>query len=114
ERLTLVAPAVAPPGQSPERAAFGRDVGAPPESKLIFAGGRLDSAHGVKDAVIVFDMIRYLTPALQLVLTGDGPERAAAADLGRALAFDDCRVRFSGDRPDLAAATQLAEMVWVT
>jgi glycosyltransferase involved in cell wall biosynthesis len=114
ERLTLVAPAVAPPGEPPDRAAFCRDVGAPPESKLIFAGGRLDSAHGIKDAVIAFDMIRYLTPALQLVLTGDGPDRAAAADLARALAFDDCRVRFSGDRPDLAAATQLAEMAWVT
>jgi glycosyltransferase involved in cell wall biosynthesis len=114
ERLTLIAPGVAPPGEAPDRATFCRDVAAPPEGRLIFAGGRLDSAHGVKEAVIAFDMLRYLSPALQLVLMGGGPAREEAADLARALAFDDCRVRFSGDRPDLPAATQLAEMVWVT
>jgi glycosyltransferase involved in cell wall biosynthesis len=114
EQLTLVAPGVALPGEAPDRAAFCRDVSAPPGSQLIFAGGRLDSAHGLKEAVIAFDMLRYVSPALQLVMTGGGPDRVAAETLGRALAFDDCRVRFSGDRPDLAAAMQLAEMVWVT
>lgn len=114
DRLTRINPAIAPPGEPPDHAAFCRDVGAPHNSKLIFAGGRLDSAHGVKDAVIAFDMARYESPGLQLVLTGDGPDRGAALDLGRALAFEDCRVRFTGRRPDLAAATRLAEMVWVT
>jgi glycosyltransferase involved in cell wall biosynthesis len=68
----------------------------------------------VKEAVIAFDMLRYASPALQLVLTSDGPGRTAAEDLGRALAFDDFRIRFSGSRPDLVEALQLAEMVWVT
>jgi glycosyltransferase involved in cell wall biosynthesis len=114
DRLTRIVPAVAPPGDPPDRAAFCRDVAAPPGAKLIFAGGRLDAAHGVKEAVIAFDMLRYESPALHLVLTGDGPDLAAAEALGRALAFDDFRVRFSGARPDLPAATRLAEMVWVT
>jgi glycosyltransferase involved in cell wall biosynthesis len=114
ERLTRVSPAAPPPGEPPDRAAFCRDLGAPAGSKLIFAGGRLDAAHGVKDAVMTFDMIRYESPALQLVLTGDGPDRGAAEDLARALAFDDNRVRFSGPRADLPAAIRLAEMVWVT
>ena len=114
ERLTRINPAVAPPGAPPARDEFCRAVSAPPNSRLIFAGGRLDSAHGAKEAVIAFDMLRYASAALQLVLTGDGPGRGAAAALGRALAFDDFRVRFSGARPDLAAALQLAEMVWVT
>jgi glycosyltransferase involved in cell wall biosynthesis len=114
ERLTLVGPAVVPPGAPPDRAAFCRDIGAPPDAKFVFAGGRLDEARGVKDAVVAFDMIRYEAPGLHLVLTGGGPERAAAEDLARALAFDDNRVRFSGPRADLPAATRLAEMVWVT
>lgn len=114
ERLTRVNPAIAPPADAPDRAAFCRDVSAPPDSKLIFAGGHLDAAHGVKDAVIAFDMLRYESPTLQLVLTGDGPDRTAAEELGRALAFDDYRIRFSGARPDVAAAVRLAEVVWVT
>jgi len=62
-------------------------------------------------------MLRYESPALQLVLTGDGPDRKTAEELGRALAFDDCRVRFKrppGIQRNASAATCLAEMVWVT
>lgn len=114
DRLTRIGPAIELPPAPPDRAAFCAAVGAPPDARLIFAGGRLDAAHGVREAVIAFDMIRYESKDLQLVLTGDGPDRAAALDLGRALAFDDLRVRFSGPRPDLAAATQLAEQVWIT
>ncbi|MBP3958563.1 glycosyltransferase [Gemmata sp. G18] len=114
DRLTRIAPAVALIEEPPDRVQFCSDVGAPKDAQLIFAGGRLDAAHGTKDAVGVFDMIRYSSPALQLVLTGDGRDRAAVEGLGRALAFDDFRVRFSGARPDLAAATLLADQVWVT
>jgi glycosyltransferase involved in cell wall biosynthesis len=114
ERLTRVNPAVALPPEAPDRHAFCSEVSVPPDSKLIFAAGRLDAAHGVKEAVIAFDMLRYESSALRLVLTGDGPNRVEAEELGRALAFDDFRIHFSGARPDLPAAAQLAEMVWVT
>jgi glycosyltransferase involved in cell wall biosynthesis len=114
ERLTRIAPGVAIPNDPPDRAAFCHDIDAPTTARLIFAGGRLDSAHGIKDAVTAFDMMRYESPDLQLVLTGEGPDRAVAEQLGRALAFDDFRIRFSGERIDLPAATHLAEMVWVT
>ncbi|MCI0700746.1 MAG: glycosyltransferase [Planctomycetia bacterium] len=114
ERLTRIAPAVAIPGDPPDRTAFCRDIDAPANSRLIFAGGRLDSAHGLKDAITAFDMMRYESPDFQLVLIGDGPDRAVAEQFGRALAFDDFRIRFSGSRTDLPAATSLAEMVWVT
>lgn len=113
ERLTRIAPAVAPCAAPPDRAAFCRHIGAPADATLIFSGGRLDAEHGLKDAVTAFDMLRYVSPALNLVLTGDGPDRAEAEDLGRALAFDDFRVRFTGCRPDLSAAVRLAEQVWV-
>jgi glycosyltransferase involved in cell wall biosynthesis len=114
DRLTRINPAVAPPGDPPDRDTFCRDVSAPAGSKLIFAGGSPDSADAIRDAVIAFDMLKYESAALQLVLTDDGPNRTAALDLGRALAFDDLRLRFAGGRADLAAALQLAEMVWVT
>ncbi len=114
DRLTRIAPTVTLPQAAPDRAQFCRDVGVPEDARLIFAGGRLDAEHGARDAVGVFDMIRYSSPALQLVLTGDGPDREAAEGLGRALSFDDYRIRFSGARPDLAAATLLADQVWVT
>ncbi|MBM3983758.1 MAG: glycosyltransferase, partial [Planctomycetes bacterium] len=114
ERLTRIGPAVEPPGAPPDRAAFCAQIGAPPGSALVFAGGRLDAAHGIKEAVMAFDLIRYEAKDAQLVLTGDGPDRTAAADLARALAFDDMRVRFTGARPDLAAVLQLADVVWVT
>jgi glycosyltransferase involved in cell wall biosynthesis len=114
ERLTLINPAVAPPGEAPDRAAFCHDIAAPADSKLIFAGGSLNAAHGIKEAVIAFDMLRYASPSLQLVLTGAGPHRVEAEELGRALAFDDFRIRFTGARSDLPVAVRLAEMVWVT
>ncbi|VTS03156.1 Glycosyltransferase OS=Singulisphaera acidiphila (strain ATCC BAA-1392 / DSM 18658 / VKM B-2454 / MOB10) GN=Sinac_0323 PE=4 SV=1: Glyco_trans_4_4: Glycos_transf_1 [Gemmata massiliana] len=114
DRLTRIAPAVALIEKCADRTQFCRAIGSPEDGQLIFAGGRLDAAHGVKESVGAFDMIRYSSPAIQLVLTGDGPDRVAAENLGRALAFDDYRVRFSGARSDLPAATLLANLVWVT
>jgi glycosyltransferase involved in cell wall biosynthesis len=114
EKLTRVAPAVAPPGSPPDGAAFRRELGLPPHARLIFAGGRLEPAAGLKDAIWAFDILRYDNPALFLVLVGDGPDRASLEEFGRALAFDDFRVRFAGPRPDLAALFTLAEVVWVT
>lgn len=114
ERLSRIGPAVAPPADAPDRAAFCQGIGATPDARMIFAAGRLDASHGVKEAVIAFDMLRYESPALRLVLCGDGPDRVTAEELGKALAFDDYRLHFTGARPDLSAATQLAEMVWVT
>ncbi|MFM8271489.1 MAG: glycosyltransferase family 4 protein [Gemmata sp.] len=113
-RLTRIAPAVAPPGAPPARATFCAAIGAPEGGRLIFAGGRLDAAHNIRAAVTAFDMVRYGAPHAQLVLTGGGPDRAAAEGRARALMFDDYRVRFTGARPDIAAATLLAEQVWVT
>lgn len=114
ERLTQIGPAVADPPAAPDRGAFCRALSAPPGAKLIFAEGRLDDPQGLKEAVIAFDMLRYVSPDLRLVLTGAGAHRAAAEELGRALAFDDFRVHFCDPGADLSAAVRLAEMVWAT
>jgi glycosyltransferase involved in cell wall biosynthesis len=114
ESLTRIAPGVVPPAEAADPAAVRKELGVPPGSRLIFAGGRLDTAAGLKDAVMAFDILRYDTPDLYLVLLGTGPERQHLEDLGRALAFDDFRVRFAGDRPDLPAVLGLSEVVWAT
>ncbi len=114
ERLTRIAPAIVLPQTVPDRAAFCEEVKAPANAKFIFAGGKLDAAHGIKDAVTAFDMLRYISPQFQLVLTGDGPERTLAEQLGHALAFDDFRIRFTGSRGNIGELTQLADQVWVT
>jgi glycosyltransferase involved in cell wall biosynthesis len=114
ERLTRIAPAVVAPGPPPDPAAFRRELGIPPLARLIFAGGRLEPAAGLKDAIWAFDILRYDHPDLFLVLFGDGPARASLEEFGRALAFDDFRVRFAGPRPNLPAVLGLAEVVWVT
>jgi glycosyltransferase involved in cell wall biosynthesis len=114
EKLTRIAPAIVPPDSLPDPAAFRRELGLPPHARLILAGGRLEPAAGLKDAIWAFDILRYDNPDLFLVLFGDGPERANLEQFGRALAFDDFRVRFAGSRPDLPALLGLAEVVWVT
>jgi glycosyltransferase involved in cell wall biosynthesis len=114
ERLSRVHLAVEPAPAPADRAAFCKELDVPTDSRLIFAGGALDPQHGPRDAVRAFDMLRYNQKAAQLVLFGDGPERQSCADLAKALAFDDNRVRFAGARSDLAAVTELADQVWVT
>lgn len=114
ERLSRVQFAVEPAAAPADRAAFCKEVGVPADARLIFAGGALNAAHGVREAVRAFDMLRYNNKTAHLVLFGEGPERRPAADLAKALAFDDNRVRFAGARADLPALTPLAEQVWVT
>jgi Glycosyl transferases group 1 len=114
ERLSRAQFAVEPAAEVADRAAFCKEIGAPADARLIFAGGALDALHGAREAVRAFDMLRYNQKAAQLVLFGDGPERQLCADLAKALAFDDNRVRFAGARSDLAALAPLADQVWVT
>lgn len=114
DNLTRIPPAVAAPGPPPDAAEFRRSLSIPPHARLLFAGDRLDPAAGLRDAIWAFDILRYDTPDLFLVLFGDGPELTALEEFGRALAFDDFRVRFAGPRADLPAALALAELVLVT
>ena len=68
----------------------------------------------MKSAVWAFDMLRYEAPDLHLVVVGDGPDRPGLEAFGRAIAFDDFRVHFTGPRSDLPEILALAEVVWVT
>ncbi|MBX9582025.1 MAG: glycosyltransferase family 4 protein, partial [Gemmataceae bacterium] len=111
DRLTLIPPGVPSAPPPPDRAAFLRELGLPPDARLVMTAGRLDG--GLKPAVWAFDMLRYDFRNLYLLAFGDGPDRAGLERFGRALAADDLRVRFPGPRADLPAVVGLADVVWV-
>lgn len=113
-RLTRIGPCVAPVSTTPDRAVVLREIGLPPTARLIATAGRLEPNGGLKAAIWAFDMLRYEFPDLFLVIFGEGPDRTGLEAFGRALAFDDFRVRFPGCRADLPALLALAEVVWVT
>jgi glycosyltransferase involved in cell wall biosynthesis len=114
EALTRVTLAVAPPTDAADHDAFRTALGVPQDARLLFAGGTLDPSSGVKDAIWAFDMLRYESPDLHLVVYGDGPDRGKLHDLARSLGRADDRVRFTGHQSRLSACMEHAVVVWVT
>jgi glycosyltransferase involved in cell wall biosynthesis len=114
DRLTVVPFGVPPAPPPPDPVAFRRSLAIPESGRLILAAGRFRPTDGLKAAVWAFDVIKYAAPDLYLVLVGDGPERDRLERFGKALGFDDYRVRFAGERADRPAVIGLAEVVWVT
>ena len=111
DRLTLVPPGAAPAPPAPDRDRFLRELGLPPDARLVMTAGRFGA--GLKPAVWAFDMLRYDYPGLYLLAFGDGPGRAGLEAFVRSLAFDDYRVKFLPPRDDFPAVLGLAEVVWV-
>lgn len=114
ERLTLIAPAPLPFTAEPNRDELCKSLKIPSNSQLLIAGGRSDRGIGPKDAIVAFDMLRYDNPNLHLIVFGTGSEAVALERFGRALAFDDFRVRFATCVPERAAAVQQAQAVLIT
>lgn len=114
ERLTRIAPGIAPPGAPPNRETLAKELGLPEVARFIAVAGRLEGASDFKSAIWAFDLVRYEYPELHLVIFGEGPERQALEEFARALMFDDLRVRFAGSRADLPEALAHAEFVWIT
>lgn len=111
--LTIVPLGVAPAPDG-DRAAFRAAIGVPADARLIFAGGTLDGRCGVKDALWAFDLLRFESPDLYLVVFGDGPDRQKLHDFARSLCRGDDRVRFPGHVPGLASLMGQAAVVWAT
>lgn len=114
ECLTRIAPGVPPPAAAPDRPALLREWNLPAHARLIITAGSRDTTADLKAAVWAFDILRYDIPDVYLLVCGGGVDRAGLDRFGRALAFDDYRVRFPGDRPDLPALLQFADVAWVT
>jgi glycosyltransferase involved in cell wall biosynthesis len=114
ERLALIGPAVSSFGKEPNRDELCKSLGIPSTSLFLIAGGRSHRGIGPKDAIIAFDMLRYDNPQLHLVVFGSGSEAVALENFGRALAFDDFRIRFATSASERTAAVQLASAVLIT
>ena len=114
DRIHTISPAVALAGSIPDGDAFRQSLHIPKSAPLVMAVGRFDAIAALKTAVWAFDVVKHVVPELHLVLIGDGPERERLERLGRAIGFDDYRVRLAGLRSDVPGLLSLAEVVWIT
>lgn len=114
ERLTLIGPAVQQSSSPSALEKLFSKLGIPDDSQLLVAGGRSERGIGPKDAIVAFDMLRYETPNLHMLVFGTDSESRSLNDFGRALAFDDYRIHITDRLVDRAAAIQHAEAVFVT
>jgi glycosyltransferase involved in cell wall biosynthesis len=112
ERIHVIPPAVQPPAEV-NRSALLAELELPPDARLIACSGAIEPGKGFREAVWVFDILKYVYPELWLLVIGDGPSRADVEAFGRSLGRDDFRVRFAGVRRDAASLLALAEVVWV-
>ncbi len=114
ERLTLIGPAVALSPAEIGREALCKRFRLPGDAQLIVAGGRSERGVGPRDAVVAFDMLRYDSPKLNMLVFDAGPEAPALEEFGRALAFDDFRIQFPDTPGERQAAVQSAFAVFIT
>ncbi len=114
ECLTLINPAVTISDKLPNRDELSKNLGIPSSSQFLIASGRSNRGLGPKDAIVAFDMLRYDHPQLHLIVFDSGPEAKSLEQFGRALAFDDFRVRFASSAEQRTAAVQLASAVLIT
>jgi len=112
ERLTTVPLAVGP-APAVDRESFLRELRLPKDAKLIVCAGSIEAGKGFREAVWVFDILKYVYPQFWLILVGDGLGRVVVEDFARSVAQDDYRIRFAGARDDIAGLFGLAEVVWV-
>ncbi len=112
ERISSVPFAVegTPPADG---AAALRELGLPEHAKLIVCAGAIELGKGFREAVWLFDILKYIYPDVWLVLIGDGSKRESIESFARSVAQDDFRIRFAGRREDASAIMGLAEVVWV-
>jgi glycosyltransferase involved in cell wall biosynthesis len=114
ERLTLISPAAPSFPTEPSHDTVRKSLNIPVTSGFLIAGGRSDRGIGPKEAIVAFDMLRYDHPNLYLIVFGSGREAITLEQFGRALAFDDFRIRFVEYKPERSATVQLATAVLIT
>ena len=83
-------------------------LGAVGASPVLVAAGRLTRQKGFDLLLAALPLVLAGHPGLLLCIAGDGPERAALAAQARQLRLGD-RVRFLGERADLAALFAAAD-----
>jgi glycosyltransferase involved in cell wall biosynthesis len=112
-QIAVVSPAVGEAPAPPDRATFCESLGIPAGAPLIASVGRMDGRKALVWAVWAFEFVRYIDPAVRLLLIGDGPRRDAVETVAYCLAPEGSRAVFLGARPDAAALLGLADVVVV-
>ena len=102
-----------PPFSAPPRDAALRELDLPADARIIACAGAMEQGHGFREAVWVFDILKYVYPNLWLLAIGAGSQRRRVEDFGRSLGCDDFRVRFVVPDPDALNLLGLAEVVWL-
>jgi glycosyltransferase involved in cell wall biosynthesis len=112
-KIAAVPPGV-PPAAPPQvpHAAWCRALGLPPGARLLVGVGPLEPARGFRDAVWAFDILRFISDDLHLLLVGAGAQEPRLREFVRATRATD-RVHFLGERADLDETLGHAEVVWV-
>lgn len=86
----------------------------PATAQLIVSVGSFDHADAFRDAIWAFDILKYCSPQLHLVLIGDGPTKAEHILFAQRMAGADCRVYFLPERADTLSLLAQADFVWST
>lgn len=81
-------------------------------TSTILAAGAFDTIANLKHVVWAFDVLKYAHPQLQLVLLGDGPQRADMERFAYSLGHDDLRVQCVGHQSDVTPFMRNAVQVW--
>lgn len=86
----------------PDRDAVRRDIGIPPDARVIGTVARLSPEKDQASLLAAFARIAPVVPDARLVLVGDGPLRVALETQARGLGITK-RTHFLGERKDVAA-----------
>jgi glycosyltransferase involved in cell wall biosynthesis len=83
-----------------------------PGVQLIVTIGPLEPDKGMREAVWVLDILKFLAENIHLAVIGEGPERGKIERFSQGIQAAD-RVHFLGERGDVAAWLARADLVWV-
>ena len=112
-QVRIIPPAVEENPAPLQRQAFLRECGLPEDARFILCAGAIEQDHGFREAVWIFDILKYVYPNLWLLLAGNGPQRQAVETFSRTLCSQDNRVKFLGVRNDIPQLVELADLAWI-
>lgn len=101
-----------PSGASIDRAEAFRSLGVDPDRKLILAVGRLWPQKRYRDLIWAAELLATAREDTALVIIGDGPQSGELLRHRDAVTMPD-RVRFAGNRDDVAELLPHADLFWI-
>jgi glycosyltransferase involved in cell wall biosynthesis len=112
-KLTVIPPAVITP-EPLDATQTRRDLGIAPNDVVLFAAGSMHQPRVLTDAVWTYEIMRYTSNEIHLLVCGDGPERPAIHQFAHQLAPEGTRVHFLGVRADVPQLLTAVDVALVT